>query len=211
MAHKILAAIAVFFIVCCSPTSRPIVHTPDHGSHEELAARILRSTVKINVGRGHGTGFFCFKSNVVCTAAHVVDDLDGKKLEVIQHNGKKCSAVKVITAIGHDVAALEVTCNGTPLSTIAKPREGMMVMVAGHPLSSDWMVTFGFISSTHENMFGGPAIGFDAAVNPGNSGGPIVDMHGHLVGVVNAIRTRDGLFAGMSFGTDAKYLLDLVF
>lgn len=198
-------ASAVFLAVtACRPATGQVDF-----NHTILAETVLESTVKIKIdGGGHGSGAFCFEKNMVCTAAHVVDSIHGLVIE--KRDGAECAPLSLVFSPDKDIAIVEVDCEGDPLREIGDPLPGMSIMAAGSPGRSSWNVTFGHVSNAEEEAMGQTFFSFDAPVNPGNSGGPIVDMHGCFLGVVNAIRTRDGLWAGQGFGTAAKALKDLL-
>jgi serine protease DegS len=194
-------------------TSCRLSHGPDVPSSKfHLAEKVLASTVKIkHDGGGHGTGFFCFEHDLVCTAAHVVEPgEDYTKISIQKYQGGSCSIMSVLYPAQGDYAILRVDCSGSPLTTAIKPQTGDEVMAVGNPFDVAWAVTFGHVVSEEHKVFGLDMFVFSAPVNPGNSGGPIVDMHGCLVGIVNAIRTRDGMWAGLGFGTRAEYLEELL-
>jgi len=200
----------VLVAACAAAPSRHSVHP--QADLDALAERTLESTVRINIkSGGHGSGFFCFEPNLVCTAAHVVDPMEPLNgFEVKTYEGEICNPISILYPAEGDIAIVEVDCTGKPFKRLRSPTRGISVMAAGNPLSVEWVTSFGHITAEHHTVFGVDMFVYDAQVNPGNSGGPIVDMQGQLVGLVNAVSTRDGMWAGLGFGTDARKLEELL-
>lgn len=200
---KLSAALVLLSCDCADKTAR---HTSSPFDGTGVAERVLSATVKVKVGdRGHGSGFFCFRPDLVCTAMHVAEDYT--ELSVVTRSGEKCTVQHVRANPTHDVAVLKVDCYEPGfLDKTVLPVEGLPVMAAGHPRISDYAVSFGHIMNLHNSLGGEDMFMFSAPVNPGNSGGPVVDMHGCLIGVVSRIHTTSGMWAGMGFAVYAEHL-----
>jgi serine protease Do len=166
-----------------------------------------RSTI-IQIATPHntGTGFYLSGQNLIVTNHHVVE---GNRHVVIEGTKFKKQLVKVcFTDKRHDLAFLEgpVTENTFPelqLGTDKVLRERDPVIAIGHPFGLRFSLKSGIISSTEEVMNGLPYLHIDAALNPGNSGGPLVSDDGQVVGV-NTFVIRDGDNAG--FALPVRYL-----
>ena len=199
----------VTFLLCLS-CSHSALHTRAPVDAAGLADRVLDATVHLEFESTLGSGFFCFAPNRVCTAWHVVDALGTETAIVTMRDGRECGIDSVSRDPERDIAVLKVTCTHPGyLRGDVSPKIGRWVMAGGHPMGSKWHVTDGLVSGHEDDIHGQAMFAFTAPVNPGNSGGPIVDAHGHLVGVVNAIRTRTGMWSGQGFGTEARYLRKL--
>ncbi|SFB71216.1 serine protease, S1-C subfamily, contains C-terminal PDZ domain [Halobiforma haloterrestris] len=147
-----------------------------------------------DVGRGQGSGFL-FDENHVVTNDHVVAGGEDADLQYI--NGDWTSTRLVGTDPHSDLAVLEVDHvpeSASPLSLAEeRPVVGQQVLAVGNPYGLEGTLTEGIVSGVNRTVnppgrqFSLPnVVQTDAAVNPGNSGGPLVDLDGDVVGVVNA-------------------------
>ncbi|WP_436347410.1 S1C family serine protease [Natronorubrum sp. FCH18a] len=146
------------------------------------------------VGQGQGSGFLFDDSHVV-TNDHVV--ADGDEIDLQYVNGDWTSTRLVGTDYYSDLAVLEadhVPDEATPLSLSEEyPVVGQEVLAIGNPFGLEGTMTRGIVSGvdrtldTFDRDFAySNVIQTDAAVNPGNSGGPLVDLDGDVIGVINA-------------------------
>ncbi len=157
--------------------------------------------------RGSGSGVIYSADGYIITNNHVV--ADAKRVEVTLYDNKKYVAEVIGTDEKSDLAVLKIEGRGLPTLTLADSDEaeiGEWVLAIGNPLELSSTVTAGIISAKGRsiNLLGGGKaiesfIQTDAAVNPGNSGGALVDAKGNLLGINTAIATRTGLYAGYSF------------
>ncbi|WP_049923202.1 S1C family serine protease [Halopiger djelfimassiliensis] len=145
-------------------------------------------------GRGQGSGFLYDDSHIV-TNDHVV--AGGTDVDLQYINGDWTGTRLVGTDYYSDLAVLEVDHvpdSATPLSlTDRRPVVGQQVLAIGNPFGLEGSMTDGIVSGVNRTLdapnrrFSYPnVIQTDAAVNPGNSGGPLVDLDGNVIGVVNA-------------------------
>ncbi len=151
-----------------------------------LAAKILRSVFTVGTADGLGAGFAAWTDGgqlYVVTAAHVVSEI-GEKVNLERNNGAWDAEV-VGMDTKRDLAVLRVSghpVGATPLwqkPLRNRPRPGDELLLVGSPYGLSGTVTSGVVSAVRPNL-----IQTDAAANPGNSGGPAVDRHGHVVGVL---------------------------
>ncbi|MFO0101254.1 MAG: Do family serine endopeptidase [Betaproteobacteria bacterium] len=153
------------------------------------------------VPRGVGSGFMLSADGVVMTNAHVVQGAD----EIIvtlpdrrEFRGKLIGADRRT-----DVALVKIDATGLPFVRIGDPnrlRVGEWVIAIGSPFGLDNSVTAGIVSAKQRETGDFlPFIQTDVAVNPGNSGGPLINMRGEVVGINSQIFTTSGAFAGISF------------
>ena len=140
---------------------------------------------------------------VVLTNAHVVDGADEVTVKL---NDKREIEAKVLgTDRATDVAVLKIDATGLPTVTIGDParaRVGEWVVAIGAPFGLDNTVTSGIISAKGRSLPGDsdvPFIQTDAAVNPGNSGGPLFNLKGEVIGINSQIFSRSGGFQGLAF------------
>lgn len=160
--------------------------------------------------QGLGSGAFIQADGFIVTNNHVVDGAD--ELSVRLFDGRVLPATVVGTDPFSDIAVLRVEGDGFPALSFASSAElrvGQWVLAFGSPLSEDLSntVTNGIVSSLGRFQGGANSISnyiqTDAAVNPGNSGGPLVNLRGEIVGINSAIATRTGGFQGISFAVPA--------
>ncbi len=156
--------------------------------------------VQIATPYSTGTGFYLRDRGLIVTNYHVVE---GNRAVVIEGAKfkKQLARVQYIDA-KYDLAFLDAPQNGAELPEIrlgtAKTlRERDAVTAIGHPFGLKFSLKSGIVSNTAELMNGIPYLHIDAALNPGNSGGPLVDTEGEVVGI-NTFVIQNGDNAGFS-------------
>lgn len=160
--------------------------------------------------KGTGSGVIITKDGYIVTNNHVVDFADN--VNVTLSDNRKFVAKVVGTDPRYDVAVLKISASDLP--AIQKGNSdnlkiGEWALAIGFPYDIGTTVTAGIISATHKKINGGGMrenrnvmedfIQTDAVVNPGNSGGALVDAQGKLIGINTAIQTRTGSYEGYSF------------
>jgi serine protease Do len=153
------------------------------------------------VQRGVGSGFVISDDGYVLTNAHVVE---GAEDVVVTLTDRREFKAKVLGSDARsDVALLKVEARNLPSVRIgdsSKIRVGEWVIAIGSPFNLENTVTAGIISAkardTGEYL---PLIQSDVAVNPGNSGGPLINMRGEVIGINSQIATLSGAYNGISF------------
>ena len=164
-----------------------------------------------NVPRPHkmsslGSGFVIDPSGVVITNNHVIGDAND--IVVIFTDGRKLKAKIVGKDPKVDVAVLKVESD-KPFKTVKfgdsdKARVGDGVMAVGNPFGLGETVTAGIISARNRNIDSGPYDDFlqtDASINKGNSGGPLFNLAGEVIGINTAILSPSGGSIGIGFAT----------
>ncbi|MEN3296154.1 MAG: serine protease Do [Burkholderiales bacterium] len=153
------------------------------------------------VPRGVGSGFIISADGFVLTNAHVVDGADDVYVTLTDKREFKAKIVGVDKRT--DVAVVKIEGSNLPRLTIGDPgklKVGEWVIAIGSPFGLDNTVTAGIISAkardTGDYL---PLIQTDVAVNPGNSGGPLINMRGEVVGINSQIYSRSGGYMGISF------------
>jgi len=152
---------------------------------------------------GVGSGFIVSPDGTVLTNAHVVD---GASNVTVKLTDKREFTAKVIGVDKpSDVAVLKIDANDLPtvkLDPADEVKVGEWVVAIGSPYGFDNTVTSGIVSAKSRTLPGDsyvPFIQTDVAVNPGNSGGPLFNMRGEVVGINSQIYTLSGGYQGLSF------------
>ena len=172
-----------------------------------------------DVRSGTGSGFVWDEDGHIVTNFHVIRS--ATRVNVTFADGKTRSAELVGTAPDKDLAVLKVdptdlSLRPTPVGDSDRLRVGQSVYAIGNPFGLDRTLTAGVVSAlgrTIESLNGRTifdVIQTDAAVNPGNSGGPLLDSSGRLIGVNTAIRSPSGASAGISFAVPADTVRRIV-
>jgi len=153
------------------------------------------------VQRGVGSGFIVSDDGYVLTNAHVVEGAD--EVTVTLTDRREFKAKVLGSDRRSDVALLKVSATNLPYlrtGDSSKIRVGEWVLAIGSPFGLENTVTAGIISAksrdTGEYL---PLIQSDVAVNPGNSGGPLINMRGEVIGINSQIATLSGAYNGISF------------
>jgi len=153
-----------------------------------------------------GSGFVIDQSGIVITNNHVIGDAND--VVVIFTDGRKLKATIIGKDPKVDVAVLKVESD-KPLKTVKfgdsdKMRVGDGVMAVGNPFGLGETVTAGIISARNRNIDSGPYDDFlqtDASINKGNSGGPLFNLAGEVIGINTAILSPSGGSIGIGFAT----------
>ncbi len=156
---------------------------------------------------GTGSGVIYSSDGYIVTNNHVVEDAND--IEVTLFDNRTYKAKVVGTDTQTDLAVLKIEARGLPVLKKAdsdRAKIGEWVLAVGNPFELNSTVTAGIISAKGRdiNIIKGNTaiesfIQTDAAVNPGNSGGALVDANGRLLGINTAIATQTGSYAGYSF------------
>jgi serine protease Do len=153
--------------------------------------------------RGEGSGFIVSADGYILTNAHVVENAD--EVTVRTTDRREYTAKVVGVDAQTDVAVLKIEAKNLPTVRLGDPsklRPGEWVVAIGSPFGFENSVTAGIVSATSRAMPGGnytPFIQTDVAVNPGNSGGPLFNLDGEVVGINSQIYSRTGGYMGVSF------------
>ena len=153
--------------------------------------------------RGIGSGFIISADGLILTNAHVVRD--AKEVTVKLSDRREYSAKVLGADPVTDVAVLRVDAKNLPTVQLGDPSKlyvGDPVLAIGAPFGLEQTATQGIVSAKGRSLPGDSAVPFiqtDAAVNPGNSGGPLFDGQGRVVGINAQIYSRSGGYQGLSF------------
>jgi serine protease Do len=154
------------------------------------------------VHKGLGSGFIISPDGYIMTNAHVIGGAD--QVTVTLADKREFNAKVIGEDKRTDVAVVKIDARNLPaarIGDVSRLRVGEWVMAIGSPFGLDNTVTAGIVSAKQRDTKGNylPLIQTDVAVNPGNSGGPLINMRGEVVGINNEIYSRSGGFMGISF------------
>lgn len=160
-----------------------------------------------------GTGTVISKSGKILTAAHVVQTVDS--VHVVFRNGEKALAKVIASEPAADLAILQINRIPNNMSVIDlgdsdSVKVGQEIIVIGTPYGLEHTLTVGHISARHQpeqlkNPFSqGEFFQTDAAINQGNSGGPVFNIKGELIGVVSHIKSKSGGNEGLGFAVTSN-------
>jgi serine protease Do len=154
-------------------------------------------------GEALGSGFIISQDGYILTNNHVVEGAD--KVTVKLTDGREFHAQVIGTDKTSDVAVLKIDASSLPTVKIGDPahsKVGEWVVAIGSPYGFDSTVTSGIISAKARTFSDDSPIPFiqtDVPVNPGNSGGPLFNLNGEVIGINSMIYSRTGGFQGLSF------------
>ncbi len=162
-----------------------------------------------------GSGFIIDPSGIVVTNNHVISEAD--EVHVILNGGERLKAEILGRDQKTDLAVLRVTPT-KPLKAVKfgdseKLRLGEWVIAIGNPFSLGGSVTAGIVSARNRDINSGPYDNYiqtDAAINRGNSGGPLFNLDGEVVGVNTAIYSPSGGSVGIGFAVPSKTVVPVI-
>jgi len=153
--------------------------------------------------RGQGSGFIVSADGLILTNAHVVEGAD--EITIRLTDRREFRARLVGSDPQTDVAVLRIDAKDLPTVKLGDPsrvKVGEPVLAIGSPYGFENTVTSGIVSAKSRSLPEGTYVPFlqtDVAVNPGNSGGPLFDVRGEVIGINSQIYSRTGGFQGLSF------------
>lgn len=217
------ALLAVWFAARAPESADADVARAVSRTYQEVSAAVAPGVVRIAsfatrgglpVPRGEGSGIVTRADGLVVTNAHVVAEADVVRVAFL--DGETVVADVVGVDEESDLALLRVPREGLvalTLRTEQPPRVGEAVLAIGNPLGLGHTVTAGIVSGL------GRAVGIatyedflqtDAAISPGNSGGPLIDLDGRVVGVNTAVADASRGGQGIGFAIPAAMVADVV-
>jgi serine protease Do len=152
---------------------------------------------------GLGSGFIVDADGTILTNAHVVDN--AQEVEVKLTDGREFKAKVLGVDHRSDVAVIKIDARNLPIVKLGDPavaKVGEPVLAIGSPYGFQNTATAGIISAKSRTLSGDsyvPFIQTDVAVNPGNSGGPLFNARGEVIGINSQIYSRTGGYQGLSF------------
>jgi len=191
-----------------TPPASPSPSTSSSPSVSDVFQHVGPSVAVVRTAKGAlGTGVIANAAGAVLTANHVISD--GSAISIIFADGTESSATVASADPTTDIALLTPATLPQPIVPATfggSAAAGAPVIAIGNPLGLTYSVSAGVISglnrtaNTDNGKFSG-LIQFDASVNPGSSGGPLLDRKGDVIGIVISIANPGGVdaFAGISF------------
>ena len=192
-----------------APAPTPSSATPLSASTEEMVDRVMPAVVLIKATSGRGSGFFV-RHDTLITNEHVVENETYVTLQ--KNDGTTVSARVETHAPAFDLAILKVATPSAsqaviPMGTARGLRPGQEIVVIGSALGTlQNSVSRGVVSGLR-NAGGATLVQTDAATNPGNSGGPMLDRNGSVIGVTT-MQYKDA--QGLNFGVAIDHVRDLL-
>ncbi len=161
----------------------------------------------------YGSAFFISKDGYLLTNHHVVED--ASKVTIRLNDRREIDATVVGSDERTDVALLKVKGSNFPelrTGNVDRLRVGEPVLAIGSPFGFDYSASAGIVSAKMRNMMGETSVPFiqtDVALNPGNSGGPLFNQNGEVVGVNSRIFSGTGGYMGLSFSIPIDVAMDV--
>ena len=205
------------FTEAAEKTVNAVVHvknTATKSNVSSLAELFYGGSPKAQVGTG--SGVIISPDGYIVSNNHVIEN--ASELEITLNNRKKFKAELVATDEKNDIALLKIDADYDlpyiPFANSDNVKIGEWVLAIGNPYNLNSTVTAGIISAKGRDLQGNSNIDAfiqtDAAVNPGNSGGALVNTRGELVGINTAITSRTGSFIGYSFAVPSNIARKIV-
>lgn len=174
----------------------------------------VKSVVTIMTDSGQGTGFFVSDEGYIATNAHVLADISGglaNDIVAITSDKKILDAVFLGYDADLDVALLKIPgdYNSFRFANSDRVQVGEKVVAIGNPLGLQFSVSQGIVSAVHRPGLGNEDayIQTDAALNPGNSGGPLINQEGEVIGI-NNFKISEG--ESLGFALESNYLAEAI-
>lgn len=168
------------------------------------------AVVTISSGRGSGSGSIVSPEGLVLTNNHVIRNARGGVVSVSTNAGKRYTGQVIATDAANDLALVRLnTSDRFPTVPISNPKNiqvGQRVFAIGSPFGLSGTLTTGILSRIGRNG----DLQTDAALNPGNSGGPLLNSRGELIGVNKAILSTGGGNIGIGFATSVVIAKDFI-
>jgi len=185
---------------------------PRNGPQQNPRGKPRAEPEERSVPRGVGSGFFISEDGYLLTNHHVVED--ATDIFVTLTDAREFKAKVIGSDKRTDVALLKVEAKGMaflPIGSAKSLKKGQWVMAIGSPFGLESTVTSGIVSALgRETGDYLPFIQTDVAVNPGNSGGPLLNLKGEVVGINAQIVSRSGGFMGISLAIPIEEAMSVV-
>ena len=179
----------------------------------QVARRVSPAVVSVSQPRGSGSGFFIQRDGVLLTNAHVVGG--AATVQVSLADGRQLRGEVLGRDADLDVAVVRVALDNAPVVPVGNSDElqvGQTAIAIGNPLGLERTLTTGVVSAINRSprglQFGG-LIQTDAAINQGNSGGPLLDSQGRVIGINSVILSPTGTSIGLGFAIPINLASDV--
>ena len=181
------------------------------------------------IGEGSGSGFFVDDDGHIITSDHVVEG--AREITVVLSDGRELSAVKLGHSQHDDLAVLRVDPGAVsdirplPFANSDQVSIGEMAIAIGSPFENRNSLSLGVVSGKERSETGNQwaesltrgrgraitdLIQTDAALNPGNSGGPLLNAEGEVIGVNSAVRVQSGVQIGLGFAVASNTVMEIL-
>jgi S1-C subfamily serine protease len=193
--------------------SDPNALTQDEATIIRVAREIRPTVVSVSQRAGSGSGIIVNRDGVVLTNAHVVGQ--SRTVEVGLADGRTLTGQVAGVDPTIDVAVVRVPAQNLPAAPLGdsdRLQVGQAAIAIGNPLGLERTVTSGVVSAVNRNPRGISLDGLiqtDAAISPGNSGGPLVDSRGRVIGINTAVLSGAGA-SGLGFAVPINLANDVV-
>jgi serine protease Do len=191
----------------------PNSFTQDEATIIRVAREITPTVVSVSQRAGSGSGIIVNRDGVVLTNAHVVGQ--SRTVEVGLADGRTLTGQVAGVDPTIDVAVVRVAAQNLPVAPLGdsdRLQVGQSAIAIGNPLGLERTVTSGVVSAVNRNPRGISLDGLiqtDAAISPGNSGGPLVDSRGQVIGINTAVLAGAGA-SGLGFAVPINLANDVV-
>ncbi|MDR0480787.1 MAG: DegQ family serine endoprotease [Gallionellaceae bacterium] len=200
-------------IVHANPELQGFPNLPKNDPFYEFFRRFQPQVPQDRETQSLGSGFIISSDGYIMTNAHVVNGADGITVRLTDKREFKAKVIGL--DMRTDVALIKIDASGLPKVTQGDPnalKVGEWVLAIGSPFGFDNSVTAGIVSAkgrslSQENYV--PFIQTDAAINPGNSCGPLFNMKGEVIGINSQIYSRSGGYMGLSFAIPIDVAMDV--
>lgn len=201
--------LTIAVLLAAAPSSGALQVADLERFHQELFERVAPTVVFISTGKAFGSGVLVSKGGLVLTNAHVVQGAD--RVDVVLQDGRKTHAVVVERPPRDiDLALLQLDLTNTPAAELAvgpSIHVGSWVAAIGHGEGAVWTFNVGMVSNIYSSASERPVFQTQIPLNPGNSGGPIIDRTGRVVGIVTAgIKEANSINFGIDVGVALRSL-----
>lgn len=214
-----LSFLFIFSLMMFNQNASVLAYNPttqEEKSYIEVYEKTLPSIVSIEAdidkGTSGGTGCIISKSGVILTSSHVIEH--SRNIQVTTHSGKKYSAkILAILKNKNDLALIKIdTKEDLTLAKFGNSDEikvGQRVLTIGCPFGFKDTLTTGIISRIDYER---NKIQTDAAINPGCSGGPLINLNGEIIGINQSIYNPDNNRSniGIGFALPSNYAIDFI-
>jgi serine protease Do len=201
-----------------APADQPVANIPENDPFFQFFRRfgvpVPRTQPHPQLQRGLGSGFIISSDGYILTNAHVAGDAADVTVRLTDR--REYPAKVVGSDRRSDVAVLKIDARNLPVvhfGDASRLKPGQWVVAIGEPFGFENSVTVGVVSATARSLPGEegfvPLIQTDVPLNPGNSGGPLFNMNGEVVGINSQIYTQTGGYMGLSFAIPIDVVKDV--
>ncbi len=197
---KKIISLLLYLFLSVPAFSIDLKHNSPASIYEKINPAIVSVDSQLSDGLSCGTGCIIDKNGTILTSAHILED--GSDIIVTMSNGEDYKA-NVIKKIGEnkDIALLKISVpyylKTVKLGDSSKIKVGESVLAIGNPFGFKGTLTQGIISRIDYSK---NRIQTDAAINPGSSGGPLLNKHGEIIGINQAIYNPDNDISNIGIG-----------